>query len=187
MASSVIRVVKKGRDSIFEVFEWPHRTVTLRVHSSATGARATIEPREWRPDDVSRIRQRLAKKRSSGRSGDEKGRVLYVVGWYGLPARLEIVAAALIHVPRRKPYVVYHICHSNRLTATDRDLATGLLVRCAKRLAVSGAQAGGRLHWEVPASDAARLAQQYEFTAAGRKRDRRILAWNPASRLPTDN
>ena len=106
-------------------------------------------------------------------SGEEKGRMLYVVAYY-LGTGYQIVGAALLDVPRAKgkPMTVYRLCFSNRLNVDDKAIATALLLRCAKRLAVKGRRGGGRLTWEVDRKDAGTLGKLDEFGPGSRKRNR---------------
>src|SRR5262245_51442860 len=112
-----LEVLTRGRDTIFDVNAWPSRALALHVYSSVAGAVADVDRSSWRDEDLVAISQRLAKRKLENRSGEEKGRVLYVAGWYGLPFRLEMVAAALLHLPRRKgkPLEIYRMCYSSRL------------------------------------------------------------------------
>jgi hypothetical protein len=176
-----IDVSAHGRDTFFDVRDWPTRRLPLHVHSSGHGLEADLVTKDWRPDDLDAIRQRLGRSRTSTASGATKGRLIYVAAYY-LESGYEIVAAALLRLPARRqhPIEIQRVGFSSRLNVDDRVVSTDLLLRCTQELALKCRRAGGRVLWAIERpADAAQLSRLYAFKAAGYRGGMQLLEWAP--------
>lgn len=168
-----LKVIERATSTIFEVNGWPREELPFPVYTANCG-RAIEQLREddWSQSDLERIN---ARRRS--RRGDEKGRLLYAAEYLVVPKGWHARAVALLSAPPRRPLQVIHIVFALALSEKDRARATRSLLRAA--CAIAEQRSNHKVHWLVPPVDAGRLADLYGFRARGRKRNLRILEWNP--------
>jgi hypothetical protein len=137
MAGERLSVAYQGADTIVRVHQWPwpgHRTrICSSVCAELEGV--NLAPQWERDGDAAAVGQRLAPSTPKGRSGKDKGRVLYAIERQPITSGDRVAGCALISFGKAKRLAVYRICVSTEVVSADRSLIAVDLVNCARSVA----------------------------------------------------